>query len=85
MHAAGLSDILGAAERIQPHVHRTPVMTCRTLDALAGRPLLMKCENLQRTGSFKLRGATNAVLSLPDDAAALVREAAARIRELPDD
>ncbi|MEY4534108.1 MAG: hypothetical protein RLZZ246_426 [Planctomycetota bacterium] len=70
MHAAGLSDILGAAERIQPHVHRTPVMTCRTLDALAGRPLHMKCENLQRTGSFKLRGATNAVLSLPDDAAA---------------
>jgi threonine dehydratase/serine racemase len=70
MHAVGLSDILGAAERIQQYVHRTPVMTCGTLDALTGRPLHMKCENLQRTGSFKLRGATNAVLSLPDDAAA---------------
>jgi threonine dehydratase len=70
MHAASLDDIRQALDRIRPFVHRTPVMTCRTLDALAGRPLHMKCENLQRTGSFKLRGATNAVLSLPADAAA---------------
>ena len=70
MHAASLSDIQGALERIVPFVHRTPVMTCRTMDALSGRPLHFKCESMQRTGSFKLRGATNAVLRLPDDRAA---------------
>jgi threonine dehydratase/serine racemase len=70
MHAASIDDIRQALDRIRPFVHRTPVMACRTLDALAGCALHMKCENLQRTGSFKVRGATNAVLSLPDDAAA---------------
>jgi len=69
MHAASLSDIQGALGRIAPFVHRTPVMTCRTLDGLSGRPLHFKCESMQRTGSFKLRGATNAVLRLPDDCA----------------
>ncbi len=65
----GWSDLLSARERISGHVHRTPVLTSRHLDALAGAELHFKCENLQRTGSFKARGACNAVFSL-DDAAA---------------
>jgi threonine dehydratase len=59
-----LADIQIAAERIRPFVHRTPVMTCSTIDRLAGRPIVFKCEHLQKTGAFKYRGATNAVLKL---------------------
>lgn len=55
-----------AALRIAPWVTRTPIITSRTVDALAGRRVHFKCENLQRTGSFKYRGATNAVRSLTD-------------------
>jgi threonine dehydratase len=62
-------DVLAAAERIRGHVHRTPVMTSRTVDAIAGAQLHFKCENLQKVGAFKARGATNAVLSLDDEAA----------------
>jgi threonine dehydratase len=62
-------DVLAAAERIHGHVHRTPVMTSRTVDAIAGAQLHFKCENLQKVGAFKARGATNAVLSLDDEAA----------------
>ena len=50
--------------RIAPHIHRTPVFTSRQLNATAGAQLHFLCENFQRTGSFKIRGATNAVLSL---------------------
>lgn len=58
-------DTLGtAAARIAPHVHRTPVMTCRSLDELSGARLVFKCENFQKVGAFKFRGAANAVLSL---------------------
>jgi len=65
-----LDDIRVAARRIAPFIHRTPVMTCSTLDAMAGARLYFKCENLQKTGSFKIRGATNAVLQLsPAEAA----------------
>ncbi|MEE2828360.1 MAG: pyridoxal-phosphate dependent enzyme, partial [Myxococcota bacterium] len=49
---------------------RTPVLTCRTLDAMAGRQLFFKCENLQRMGAFKFRGALNAVALLPGELAA---------------
>jgi len=63
--AVSLADVRSAAERIAPHVHRTPVMTCATLDRLAGRRLFFKCEHFQRAGAFKFRGATNAVLCLP--------------------
>ncbi|MEM6457631.1 MAG: threonine/serine dehydratase, partial [Acidobacteriota bacterium] len=57
---------LAAAHRaIRPHVHRTPVVTCRHLDDALGAQLFLKCENLQRTGAFKLRGATHALLHLP--------------------
>jgi threonine dehydratase len=62
-------DVLAAAERIRDHVHRTPVMTSRAIDRIAGARLYFKCENLQKVGAFKARGATNAVLSLDDEAA----------------
>ena len=57
-------DILAAHARIAPHVHRTPVMTSTTLDARFGGKLFFKCENFQRSGAFKVRGAFNALLSL---------------------
>jgi threonine dehydratase/serine racemase len=63
--AVTLADIRAAAQRIAPHAHRTPVLTSAQLDALAGRRLLFKCENLQRVGAFKFRGACNAILKLP--------------------
>jgi threonine dehydratase len=59
-------DILEAHARIAPRIHRTPVLTSASLDALTGARLFFKCENLQKTGSFKIRGATNAILSLSD-------------------
>src|ERR1700722_6339981 len=55
-----------AHKRIQGKVHRTPVMTSETLDTLAGAQLFFKCENLQKVGAFKARGATNAVFALSD-------------------
>ncbi len=63
-------DVLAAAERIRGVAHRTPVLTCETLDRLAGRQVFLKCENLQKTGAFKYRGATNAVRHLGDEVAA---------------
>ena len=65
-----IAEIRAAAERIAPHVHRTPVLTCTTLDTLAGARLFFKCENLQKVGAFKMRGASNAVFSLTDAEAA---------------
>jgi len=62
-------DVLAAAERIRGHVHRTPVMTSSAIDGIAGAQLHFKCENLQKVGAFKARGATNAVLLLDDEAA----------------
>ena len=62
--------IRAAAERIAPHVRRTPVMRCPELDAELGAEVFFKCENLQEMGAFKLRGASNAVLSLPAGALA---------------
>src|SRR5262249_44908027 len=59
-----LDDVQVAHRRIAPFIHRTPVMTCAALDKLAGARLYFKCENLQKTGSFKIRGATNAILQL---------------------
>ena len=58
--------IEAAAARIAPHARRTPVLRSRTLDALTGAELFFKCENLQRSGAFKFRGACNAVWSLED-------------------
>jgi threonine dehydratase len=69
-YAANLDSIRAAHRRIGPFVHRTPVLTSATLDAASGRSLWFKCELLQKTGSFKFRGATNAVRMLSDDEAA---------------
>jgi threonine dehydratase len=64
------ADVLAAAARIAPHAHVTPVLRSRSLDALAGAALLFKCENFQRAGAFKFRGACNAVWALDEAAAA---------------
>ncbi len=56
-----------AAARIDGRVHRTPVMTSQSFNRRAGREVFFKCENLQRMGAFKARGATNKILSLSDD------------------
>lgn len=66
-----IGDIEGAHARIRPHIHRTPLMTSRSLDRETGASLVFKCENLQKTGSFKARGATSAVLALPADTTAV--------------
>jgi threonine dehydratase len=60
------SDVEAAAARIAGHVHRTPVMTSATLDGELGANVFFKCENLQKIGAFKARGATNAVFSLTE-------------------
>jgi threonine dehydratase len=55
MTGMGLRDVHEAARRIAGAVHRTPVLTCSTIDRLAGRRMFFKCENFQETGSFKAR------------------------------
>jgi threonine dehydratase/serine racemase len=65
-----IDDIRAAAARIAGRAQRTPMLTCSGLDELAGAQLFFKCENLQKAGAFKFRGACNAVLSLSDDQAA---------------
>jgi threonine dehydratase len=65
-----LAAIREAVARIAPHAHRTPVLKSRTLDGRFGASLFFKCENLQRVGAFKFRGAANAVFSLSDAEAA---------------
>jgi threonine dehydratase len=67
--APGWQTISEAHERIAPRIHRTPVLSSATLDELTGARLFFKCENLQKTGSFKIRGATNAIFSLSDEEA----------------
>lgn len=62
-----LADIRDAAARIAPHAHVTPVLRSHSLDQLAGAELHFKCEQLQRMGAFKFRGACNAVWSLAED------------------
>ncbi|HEY1484430.1 MAG TPA: pyridoxal-phosphate dependent enzyme [Candidatus Acidoferrum sp.] len=62
--------IVTAHERIAPRIHRTPVLTSASLNAMAGAELYFKCDNLQKTGSFKIRGATNAIFSLSEAEAA---------------
>ncbi|MCB5411263.1 beta-hydroxyaspartate dehydratase BhcB [Pseudogemmobacter faecipullorum] len=63
-------DVLAARDRTAGHIHRTPVLTSRMLDELSGAELFFKCENLQKAGAFKARGAANAVFGLSDAAAA---------------
>lgn len=59
-------DIEAASRLISSHVHRTPVLTSKQLDAISGARLFFKCENFQKVGAFKFRGATNAVLNLTE-------------------
>ena len=66
IHIPTFDDVLAAHERIAPHVHETPVMTSSFIDALAGARMFFKCENLQKAGAFKVRGASNAVFGLDD-------------------
>ena len=95
MPAPGKEDILKAAERIRPYLHRTPVLTSEIINTITGAEIFFKCENFQKAGAFKSRGATNAVFGLgPDElmkgvathssgnhAAALAR--AARLKQIP--
>jgi threonine dehydratase len=62
-----LADVVAAEARIRDHVHRTPVVTCRSLDAAAGVEVFLKVEGFQKGGSFKVRGATNAALQLTSE------------------
>jgi threonine dehydratase len=68
--AVDIADIQQARQRLAGRAHRTPVMTCTTLDRMAGRALFFKCEQFQKAGAFKFRGACNAVLRLPPETAA---------------
>ena len=61
-----IDDVRLAARRISPHIHRTPVMTSATIDRITGARVMFKCENLQKVGAFKARGALNAVLGMGD-------------------
>ena len=65
-----LNDIRRAAERIKLYAHRTPVLTNESLNGQVGAQVFLKCENLQKVGAFKFRGACNAVFSLSDEEAA---------------
>lgn len=60
-------DVVAAHARIAPHIHRTPVLTSSFLNELTGAELFFKCENFQKAGAFKVRGASNAVFGLRDD------------------
>jgi threonine dehydratase len=64
-----LAEVRAAAARIKPYANRTPVLTCGAVDARAGCRVFMKCENLQKVGAFKFRGACNAVFALPEEKA----------------
>lgn len=57
-------DLLDCYNRIRPYIHRTPIMSSRSINELVDAEVVFKCENFQRTGSFKMRGASNAILSL---------------------
>ncbi|MFT4725830.1 MAG: threonine dehydratase [Granulosicoccus sp.] len=65
-----IDDVRAAHERIKPYIHRTPVLTSTYLNNLTGARLFFKCENFQKAGAFKVRGASNAVFGLSDEKAA---------------
>ncbi|UUX48099.1 pyridoxal-phosphate dependent enzyme [Nisaea acidiphila] len=70
MYIPDLDDMLATHARIRPHINRTPVFSSRMLDEMSGAQLFFKCENLQKAGAFKARGASNAVFGLTDAQAA---------------
>ncbi len=65
-----LNDVQAAYQRIRSHIHRTPVLTCSAINRLVGAEIFFKCENMQKTGAFKIRGASNAILGLSEAEAA---------------
>lgn len=67
MNLPSLSDIRAAHARIMPFIHRTPVLSSQQLNRMFACEMFFKCENFQKVGAFKFRGATNAVLSLPEN------------------
>jgi len=67
--SVSLKDIRAAAQRIKPYAHRTPVLTNESLNQQVGAQVFLKCENFQKVGAFKFRGACNAVYSLSDEEA----------------
>ncbi len=69
MYIPTIDDVIAAHERIKPHIHRTPVLTSSYFDELTGVKLFFKCENFQKAGVFKARGASNAVFGLSDEQA----------------
>src|SRR5213082_2960337 len=69
MGTIDLARIREAHARILPHIHRTPVLTSSRFDAATGASLFFKCENFQKVGAFKARGATNAIFALDDETA----------------
>jgi threonine dehydratase len=68
-HPPSWESIVEAHARIAPRIHRTPVQTSSSLDSMIGARLFFKCENFQKTGSFKIRGAANTILSLTEEQA----------------
>ncbi|MDK4737042.1 beta-hydroxyaspartate dehydratase BhcB [Rhizobium sp. CNPSo 3490] len=70
MYIPTISDVFEAHDRIRPFIHRTPIITSSYINSLAGAELFFKCENLQKAGAFKARGASNAVFGLSDEQAA---------------
>ncbi|MEO0385172.1 MAG: beta-hydroxyaspartate dehydratase BhcB [Pseudomonadota bacterium] len=69
MYIPTFDDVKAAHERIKPHIHRTPIHTSSYFNELVGAELFFKCENFQKAGAFKVRGASNAVFGLSDEAA----------------
>ena len=61
------NQLLECHDRIKPYIHRTPVLTSRLLNEISGAKLFFKCENFQRMGAYKMRGATNAILLLSEE------------------
>ncbi|MDK4743579.1 pyridoxal-phosphate dependent enzyme [Rhizobium sp. CNPSo 3464] len=70
MYIPTLADMVAAHTRIKPYIHRTPVLTSSFINSLVGAELFFKCENFQKAGAFKARGASNAVFGLSDEQAA---------------
>ncbi|MBS3650726.1 pyridoxal-phosphate dependent enzyme [Pseudaminobacter sp. 19-2017] len=70
MYIPTIADMFAAHTRIKPFIHRTPVLTSEYINSVAGAELFFKCENLQKAGAFKARGASNAVFGLTDEQAA---------------
>jgi threonine dehydratase len=65
-------DVVAAHERIRPYIHRTPVLTSKYFNDRTGAELFFKCENFQKAGAFKARGASNAVFGLSEERATMV-------------